>query len=75
MKGTRNDDGVCIYLADDMKLTEDQMLAAFGLVGMRKRRHANPAFPDGPPIAAQGFAIPDNIRAAEGLIAAGRYIK
>merc|ERR1711936_823961 len=36
-------------------------------------RQARSAFPDGPPgpLAGPAFAIPDNIRAAEGLIAAG----
>ena len=34
MNGTRNDNGICIYLDDDMMMTEGQMLAAFGLVGM-----------------------------------------
>ena len=31
MEGTINDDGNCIYQDDDMMMTEDQMLEAFGL--------------------------------------------
>ena len=31
MKGTLNDKGNCVYRDDDMIMTEDEMLEAFGL--------------------------------------------
>ena len=33
MKGTSNDQGICIYRYDDMMMTEEQMLELFGPVG------------------------------------------
>jgi len=61
MNGTRNDDGICIYLYDDMMTTEEQMLEAFGLVGMNGQTNPDRLWTNGIiPVKFDRTQIPEN---------------
>ena len=47
MKGTRNDKGNCMYRDDDMVMTKDQMLDAFGLAGRNAQTNPNKLWTNG----------------------------
>ena len=47
MKGTRNNEGNCMYRDDDMVMTEDQMLDAFGLSGRNAQTNPNKLWTNG----------------------------